>query len=473
MGPPLTEEAASGSRPAPRAAPWLFDRLTAFGEAVALVHRGTPVTYRALLGRTQAWEEELARRGIGPGDVVLLEGSYSEAAVALLLALIRRGAITVPLTPQAAVQREAFAAIAEVAYHFRFEDLEGAGERWALEGARRQPTSPLLQRLVAAGHPGLVLFSSGSTGRPKAVLHDCALLLEKFARAGQRKTTLSFLLFDHIGGIDTLFNTLSSGGTLVTAPGRDPDAVCAAIAAQRVHTLPASPTFLNLMLLAGAHLRHDLSSLQLIAYGTEPMPETVLQRLAEALPNVKLVQTYGLSELGVLRTRSREGSLWVRFSGEGFQTQVRDGVLWVKAGSAMLGYLNAPALFDADGWLNTEDSVEVDGEWLRVLGRTSDLINVGGRKVYPAEVEAVLLQLPNVRDVAVFGEKNPFTGQSVAARVNLMQPEPLEEFKKRLRIFCRDRLPAYKVPARIELTDQEQFNARLKKLRRPGGGSGA
>jgi long-chain acyl-CoA synthetase len=453
---------------APRAAPWLFDRLAAFGDAPALVHRGQAVSYRALVARQEAWDAELSRRGVGPGSVVLIEGSYSEGAIGLLLALIRRGAIAVPLTPQAAVQREAFSEIAEVAFRCRFSDDE-RGEGWTFEGDPRPPTSPLLQRLASSGHPGLVLFSSGSTGRPKAVLHDCAVLLEKFAKVGQRKTTLSFLLFDHIGGIDTLFGTLSNGGTLVTTPARDPDAVCAAIAAHRVHTLPASPTFLNLMLLSEAHLRHDLSSLKVVAFGTEPMPEPVLKRLGEALPGVKLVQTYGISELGVLRTQSREGSLWVRFKGDGFEIQVREGVLWVKARTAMLGYLNAPDLFDADGWLNTEDAVEVDGEWLHVLGRVSDLINVGGRKVYPAEVEAVLLQIPNVRDAVVFGERNPITGQMVAARFNLIEPEPLEEFRKRVRAFCREKLAPYKVPARITLTDREQFGARLKKLRRQEG----
>jgi long-chain acyl-CoA synthetase len=446
--------------------PWLYERLAAFGETIAIVHRGQGVSYRALLARSSAFDIELAARGIGAGSVVLLEGSYSEGAVAMLLALLRRGAICVPLTPQAAVQREAFAAIAEVAFRCTFDDAD----QCAIVGTPRAPASPLLQRLVRTGHPGLVLFSSGSTGRPKAVLHDFATLLEKFVKPGQRKTSLSFLLFDHIGGIDTLFNTLSNGGTLVTTPTRDPDAVCAAIAAHHVHTLPASPTFLNLMLLSEAQRRHDLSSLQVVAYGTEPMPEPLLARLAAALPHTKLVQTYGLSELGVLRTKSREGSLFVKFSGEGFETQVRDGILWVKARTAMLGYLNAPDLFDADGWLNTEDAVEVDGEWLHLLGRVSDLINVGGRKVYPAEVEAVLLQCPNVSDVAVFGEKNAITGQAVAARFNLIEPEPLDVFKKRLRTFCKDKLPSYKVPVRIELSDKEQFNARFKKTRRTDGG---
>jgi long-chain acyl-CoA synthetase len=454
-----------GTSRAPHAAPWLFERLLTYGDAIALVHRDVPVSYRTLLEYMHAWDAELATRGIGPGSVVLLEGTSSANAVGLLLALVHCGAITVPLTPLVPVARETIAAIAQAAWHVSFTNTPDGQETATIEGAPRAATTPILSRLIDLQHPGLVLFSSGSTGTPKGVVHDFAALLEKFARPGKRKTTLSFLLFDHIGGVDTLLNTLSSGGTLVTTPARDPETVCAAIAAHRVHTLPTSPTFLNMLLLSGAYQRHDLSSLRLIAYGTESMPASVLARLGEALPQVTLLQTYGLSELGVLRTRSREGTLWVQFTGEGYETQVRDGVLWVRTPTSMLGYLNAPDRFDADGWFCTEDAVEVDGDYLRILGRTSDLINVGGRKVYPAEVEEVLLDLPNVRDAAAFGRPNPLTGQIVAARINLIAPETLDDFKRRMRLFCRDRLPSYKVPVYVEFTEENQFGARLKKKR--------
>ena len=197
------------------------------------------------------------------------------------------------------------------------------------------------------------------------------------------------------------------------------------------------------------------------------MPQSLLDRLRQAFPNVKLVQTYGMSELGVLRTRSRDdGSLWIKFKNLGFETKVVDGILWVRTQSAMMGYLNAPDLFHPDGWLNTEDAVEVDGEYMRILGRVTDLINVGGQKVYPSEVESVLLTLENVRDVTVYGERNPLTGHILAAKVSLISPEPFDAFKKRLRMFCRELLPNFKIPARIELTDEDQHGIRLKKLRK-------
>lgn len=444
---------------------WLWERMRSFGDAKALVWQNKVATYTQLLSKKDAWAQELKKRGVTQGSVVLIEGSLSPEACALLLALIDVGAIAVPLTPELKVHRAEFDAVAEVQFAFSFDQNDGH------QAAQfdRTVTHALYQKLLSRGRPGLVIFSSGSVGKPKAVLHDFGALLEKFRPQRTRKCTLSFLLFDHIGGIDTLFNTLSNGGTLVTVPKRDPETVAAAIAAHGVHTLPASPTFLNLLLVSEAFKRYDLSSLKLIAYGTEAMPEVTLRRLKEALPDVQVVQTYGTSELGVLRSGGSgakdKGALWLKFSDDGFQTKIVDGVLWVKSPTAMLGYLNAPDLFDADGWLNTQDAVEVDGPYVRIIGRVTDLINVGGQKVYPAEVEGVLLTMENVHDAVVYGEKNPLTGHIVAAKVKLIQPEPLDQFKKRLRAHCKGKLAAYKIPVRIELTEEDSFGARFKKMR--------
>ena len=442
---------------------WLLDRMQQWVSEPALVWADARSTYGDLLEGVQRWRAELDRLELGAGAVVLIEGTFSPRSCALLLALLDRKAIAVPVAPGQRVHRDEFAAIAEAQATFVID----ANDAVTLERYELTVTNALTQKLQARGHAGLVIFSSGSSGAAKAVLHDFEALLEKFRTPRQKKCVLTFLLFDHIGGIDTLMNALANGGTVVTTPSRDAEQVCELIARHGVHTLPTSPTFLNLLLISEAWRAHDLSSLKVITYGTEPMPQPTLTRLAEVFPGVKLVQTYGLSELGVLRSKSRaDGSLWISFSHEGFETQVRDSVLWVRTPTAMLGYLNAPDLFDPEGWLNTQDAVETDGPYLRILGRVSDLINVGGQKVYPAEVEAVLMQLSNVADVAVYGEPSPLTGQFVAASVNLVGPEPLSAFKKRLHAFCRERLAPFKIPVRIKLTDERQFSARFKKMRK-------
>jgi acyl-coenzyme A synthetase/AMP-(fatty) acid ligase len=261
--------------------------------------------------------------------------------------------------------------------------------------------------------------------------------------------------------------TLSNAGCIVTVQDRSPDAVLSAIEKYKVELLPTSPTFINLILLSEAYKRYDTSTLKTITYGTEPMPESTLRRIHEVLPQVNLLQTYGLSELGILRSKSKDsGSLWVKVGGEDFQTKVVDGTLWIRARSAMMGYLNAPNPFDAERWMNTEDMVEVDGDYIRILGRSTDIINVGGQKVYPAEVESVLMQMDNIQDVTVYGEKNPITGHIVAARVNLFEPQDLSELKKQIRAFCKDKLVSYKIPVKVEITGQQQFNSRYKKVRK-------
>jgi acyl-CoA synthetase (AMP-forming)/AMP-acid ligase II len=221
-----------------------------------------------------------------------------------------------------------------------------------------------------------------------------------------------------------------------------------------------------MLLMSEIHKSHDLSSLELITYGTEPMPASTLQGLGRAFPAVRLKQTYGLSELGIVPTRSEHSeSLWLQLGTEGCEHKVVNGTLWLRTPTAMLGYLNAPAPFDDDGWFDTGDAVERKGEYLRILGRASELINVGGAKVYPAEVESVLLQMENVRDVTVYGRPNPITGQVVAARISVRAPEASERLEERMQRFCQGRLEEYQVPVLLEITDQADDNTRFKKMR--------
>jgi acyl-coenzyme A synthetase/AMP-(fatty) acid ligase len=442
---------------------WLLERMAQWPTVPALIWSEHVTTYDDMVAQVKVWLSRLDEHGVHRGQVVALAGDYTPQACALLLALIHRGALVVPLTQAAELQRDEFLGIAEVEIVVSFD----AHDQWAIQRRELTPTNLLTLKLRELGEPGLVLFSSGSTGKSKAALHNFTPLLEKFKVVRQKMCTLTFLLLDHIGGINTLFYTLSNGGTIVSVQSRDPDVVCDVIARYKVEMLPTSPTFLNLLLISEAYKRHDLSSLKLVTYGTELMPAYTLQRIHEALPHVRLQQTYGLSELGILRSKSKDsGSLWVKVGGEGFETKVVDGILWIRAQSAMLGYLNAPSPFDAEGWMNTGDMVEVDGEYVRFLGRQSEIINVGGQKVYPAEVESVLLQMDNVKDAVVVGEKNPITGQIVTARINLFNEEDPQAFKQRLRVFCRERLASYKIPVKVDISGREQFNARYKRVRK-------
>jgi acyl-CoA synthetase (AMP-forming)/AMP-acid ligase II len=457
----------------------LLTRLRSFGAQDAIVFRDRTYTYRQLLDRVEEWRDRFDAAGVMPGTVVALESAYSPDACAALAALIEREAIAVPLTDPPESKRSELHSIAQVEV---VVTLDGAGSPdapgspgapaspgWRLERTGQRATHELYARLRRGAVPGLVLFSSGTTGAPKATVLDFARVLRRYGPARRPQRILSFLNLDHIGGVNTLFHTLSQGGTVVTVGDRSPGSVFAAIEAHRVEVLPTTPTFLNMALISGAIERHDVGSLRLVTYGTEPMPPQTLRRITAALPQVRFKQTYGLSELGILPTRSRDDqSLWVELGKAGFDHKIVDGVLWIRSEMAMLGYLNAPAPFDDEGYFNTRDRVEVDGQWVRILGRDSEIINVGGEKVYPIEVENVLLEVPGIAEATVSGRPSPVTGMVVHAVVQPVQAEDEHQLKRRVRRFCRERLEPFKVPVVIEVSYDRLHSDRFKKVRAAG-----
>ena len=440
----------------------LLTRMADNNEREALVWNGRSFRFVELLQRAAEVRHQFIQAGVHPGAVVAIEGDFSPTAVATLLAVFAFDGIAVPLTATVESKKPEFRETAQIEWTVRIAEDDG----FTLTATGVQASQGLFALLRQSRHAGIVLFSSGSTGRSKAVVHDVEQLMAKYLQPRHCYRTLAFLLFDHIGGLDTLLYNLANGSCLVTIRDHGPETVCAAISAHSVEVLPASPTFLNLLLLNGAHERYDLSCLRVITYGAEVMPESILARLHAAFPQLKFLQKFGTTEVGTLRSQSREsGSVWVKIGGEGYQTRVREGLLEIKANSAMLGYLNAPSPFTEDGWFMTGDAVEMDGEWMRILGRRSEMINVGGEKVYPAEIENILQSLENVAEVTVFGEKHPLTGHIVVARFRLLAAEDAASFRARVRAFCQGKLERYKVPARILIVEDLQHSSRFKKMR--------
>jgi acyl-coenzyme A synthetase/AMP-(fatty) acid ligase len=131
----------------------------------------------------------------------------------------------------------------------------------------------------------------------------------------------------------------------------------------------------------------------------------------------------------------------------------------------MLGYLNAPSPFTEDGWFITGDIVEVVGDSLRILGRDSDVINIGGEKVFPAEVENILLQIPGIEDVIVCGEKNFILGNIVVANIKTKPGINPTLVKKMARKLCLKKMSSFKVPQKIQIVSEISCGDRYKKMR--------
>lgn len=442
---------------------WIIERMRTFEDYEALIVSDKSYKYSNVIENINIWKMKLEEYGVKSKQVVALYGDFCPEMLFAMFALIINENIVVPISTEKHEKLEVMLNDARVDNLFVFEN-----ENIKFINRNNTETHELLEIIRKEKNAGIVIFTSGSTGNGKCALHRFSSMTEKVRAEVGRKIlrTLVFLKMDHIGGINTIFSILFRGGTMVLINDRSVDNVCSLIQKHKVELLPTTPSFINMIIISGAVKDYDLSSLILITYGTEPMPTTTLKTISKELPNVKIRQTYGLTELGIFPTKSKNNSsTWMKVGDDKVEVQIRNNVLFVRSPYSMLGYLNAPSPFDEAGWYNTGDQVEVEGEYVHILGRNEEIINVGGEKVFPAEIEGVLSRIPNVLDVVVRGRSNPITGQIVTATFQLREAEDEKEFKKRVMEYCRKELEAYKIPRMIFISDSNFIGVNLKKQR--------
>ena len=437
----------------------LLQRFDSYAERTALIEAsGAEVSFAELVSAVEAAAGRLSQAGLASGDVVALQADYDSASIANLLASLQAGAI-VALLPAARDPDSALLELCQAQLVISGEevaDLPGAGE----------PPHPQLETLRERGASGLIIFTSGTSGQPKAVLHDAERFVARFDDAAKAHATIGFLLFDHIAGLDTACYTLAAGGTLIALADRRAMTVRQVIASHNVEVLPASPSFLRLLCL-DEDAANDLQSLRTITYGSEPMDAATLERLQTMLPDARLTQKFGTSEFGVVPARTKpDDGRFIELDDSKVGIRIEDGMLHVHAPTAMIGYLGEETPSVVDGWISTGDSVEQDGPWIRIIGRKSELINVGGEKVYPAEIEDVIREVDNVREVVVRGDPHPLLGKVIAARIRTNEGIDAATVRKAVRKHCSARLERYKVPVTYELTEQALTGERQKLLRR-------
>jgi acyl-CoA synthetase (AMP-forming)/AMP-acid ligase II len=439
----------------------IFPNLIKNNSNTALIWKSEIYSYEYLFDRVIFWNKKLET--IPSKSIVGIESDFTPETISIFLALIDKEVIIVPLDITHSEINMNKIAISQIDFLI---NIESESNIKIVSKKINNPKNILYNSVFELDNPGLVLFTSGSSGKPKAALHDLFKLLLKYKQKRTPFITINFLLFDHWGGLNTLFHVLSNNGTVVLLENRNPDYVCSLIEKFKVELLPTSPTFLNMLLLSRAYERHTINTLKVITYGSEPMPENVLNKLNQLFPEVKLQQTYGLIELGVMSSKSKDNeSLWVKIGGQGYEVRVVDGMLEIKSNSAMIGYLNATSPYTSDGWFITGDMVEVDGDYFKILGRKSELINVGGEKVYPQEVENIILTIDNILDVEVYGEKHPFTGNIVCAKIYHDATCDVNDLKKIIKNKCKSNLSSFKIPVKITFTTTTLFSNRFKKQR--------
>jgi long-chain acyl-CoA synthetase len=277
----------------------------------------------------------------------------------------------------------------------------------------------------------------------------------------------------HIADFPAMFAAPAFGACQVTIPKFSPQIFCETVQRERVTHTVLVPTMINLLTQFKDLSSFDLSSLEVLAYGGSPMAPELIRRIRELLPNLKLVQIYGLSETGFLtglqdQEHTEDRLLSCGRPCPGVDVQVVDesgkqvenghrGELVARGANVMRGYWNNPeetALAFRDGLFRTGDSGYQDAAgYFYILDRLKDMIVTGGENVYSGEVEAVIYQHPAVRETAVFGVPDPQWGEVVMACVVLKPGRTLSA--DALIADCRHTLANYKVPRRIEFFETE------------------
>jgi acyl-CoA synthetase (AMP-forming)/AMP-acid ligase II len=463
------------------------------GERLALSAGEVELSYAEVCALVASLGERLARIGAAPGERVAMLGENSVEWVVAFLACLRIGAIAVPLNHRLGpseiegqlrqlapclvlVSEEVEQAIAAAAGScgatVRALQHDAARSIWS------EPAGRLDGPLPPPDAPALIAFTSGSTGTPKgAVLTHGALA--HAARAGavalgtaeDDSTLVMAPLFHNTGYADQLAHMLVAGGSVDLLPSFGVSAARRALLRRPATYVIAVPGILRLLTL-GEDADGMLAACRVAAFGGSPMPEAWIRDLEARWPRLGLYNVYGLTEFTSLSHclhpqdlaahgdsvgRPVEGAeqLVVGDGGEALPAG-RPGRILVAGPSRMAGYWRAPDRTREvlrGRWLVTGDIGSVTHEgFLRLVGRASEVINRGGEKVSPTQVEAAVNLEPGVIEAGVVGAPHPVFGERVVAFVALEGDSSLDEdaARRHLRAHVAD----FAIPERFVLVDE-------------------
>jgi fatty-acyl-CoA synthase len=446
---------------------WIRDRARTTPDRVAIDHEGRRVTYRELDEGSDALAASFRERGLRRGDrVATLTGSTPEH-VQVFYACAKAGLILLPLSWRLSPAElryqlddaEPVLLLVEDAYEEGAAATGRAFERMAPPNGVPNGVRPqdLPVEEVSDEDGLLLIYTSGTTGKPKGALLTHAncfwtnLSFDLTTGVNQDDVVLQVLPQFHVGGwnVQALLGWWK-GATVVLEREFDPARALRLIEEKRVTTMMGVPATYLFMAQQEGFAAADLSSLERAVVGGAPMPEALLETYAAR--GVAIVQGYGLTEAApnVLCLPPEDAVRKLGYAGKPYPfVDVRlsgDDELQVRGPNVFPGYWrNAEATadaFTADGWLRTGDVAERDDEgFYRIKGRLKDMFISGGENVYPAEIEAVLHEHPQVADAAVLGVPDERWGEVGVAFVVAGGVGEDE-----LREWCRARLARFKVP---------------------------
>lgn len=450
-------------------------------QQVAIHAAGEDITYPALWQRIKRATGVMLAAGVQPGDRVAWLGFNDPAMLVLLFALSRVGAILLPLNHRLAAPEHA-AILGHAGVSLLVSDSAHAGAAAALaagRGCRLLPATGLGVDDGGAGtgvlagdyaSPVLLVYTSGTTGRPKGALHTQSGLIWNCVISAhahelrQDDHVLSVLPLFHVGGLSIQTLPALHAGATVTLHARFDAAAWLADVARRRPTLSLMvPATLRAVLDHADFASADLTSLRFLAAGSSTIPAAMIAAIhARGVP---LGQVYGATETGPVSIylRRADAMQHVGAAGKaGLHVEVKlvstrgetvtpgeVGEIWVRAPNVMCGYwadTDNPAF--AEGWFHTGDLARCDAAgFYEVVGRSKDMIISGGENVYPAEIENLLADCPEILEAAVVGQPDARWGEVVVA-VIVKAPGADLDATQVLQLF-EGRLARFKHPKRI------------------------
>jgi acyl-CoA synthetase (AMP-forming)/AMP-acid ligase II len=430
-----------------------------YGDRIALIQGSVSVTYGDISRLLSLFVEargELSKKRVGLCTLSPMTFSIAVAA----LDLLQSHAFLVG--PQSLEELSRLKHVFAWDYILRDEDIQAAGN-----GNER------ISGDWASGSGLVTILTSGTTGTPKAINHSWDTLaspVRRDSRYTETRWLLTYPLYLY-AGTQVFLHAFLNWATLVIPMSFDPDTIARTLKDQRVTHSSGTPTFWRRLLFWGPKDVLRDCELEQITMGGEVVTQDLLDGLRAVFPRARIVHIYASTELGRMFsvTDGREG-FPAKFLQEppdkDIALRIVDGELMARGRHRMISCDGHSRICeDADGWIATGDLVELCGERVLFRGRRNDLINVGGRKVSPLQVETVIRGLPGILDVRVYGKKSSVIGQLVAADVVLAPGFSEETASTELRRAASRILQPYEIPQIVRVLPKIASNEALKVIR--------
>lgn len=474
----------------------------------AIIYQDRETSYGGLMARAEAGAAWLERVGVRPGDVVALWMKNSAAFIELVLAISHRGAVVLPMNYRLAVSEIAYV-LSDAGAKILIADADFGADASPLE----REAVPRLYLLDAAAQadirafagegrsrPGTrtssdlmrLVYTSGTTSRPKGVIHNydqfywkhLSFLAPLGLTAETRLLTVGPLY--HVGGLELPgLSVLALGGVLAIEREFDPERALDAIERHQLNGAWLAPTMTNMILALPSARWASASGLRWVIGGGERTPEARILSFAEAFPNARYIDAYGLTESNSGDTFMEAGRELEKIGSVGravphLEIDIRDddgsslpsgdnGEICLRGPKITPGYWNDPKktaeAFFPGGWLRTGDIGRLDDEgFLYLTDRKKDMILSGGENIASSEVERVLYDMAGILEASVIAAPHPKWGE---APVAVVTPRPgvtltLEDVER----HCSAVLGRFKTPKALVLKSELPRNPSGKVLKR-------